>query len=507
MIPSGRLEPGFIEKTQCAANPDTDMIRYMEFALPRQAAPATEPRMADATVARPPELEQECREGTGGHSPAGVSPGVNIAPGSDDDGWIVPDPVVLRDGTQVQLYKDGEALHAAYEAIARAKFLICLEVYIFANDETGRTFTDLLCRKARQGVRVHVLYDAVGSLEAKDLFKRLAAAGVRLGAFHPIFPWELKFGWRPWNRDHRKLLVIDNELAGMGGLNLGANYAGSWLVRNVRNLGGAVGGRRVGNVLGSAAARVAGTTPSSAIGDIDGDGMAENPDCDFWRDTAIGIRGPGAKLMQQAFARSWTYVTHGGRVRRAEYIHGLDCGENEMGVLASVPTMNSPLSALLCRLMRGARESLLMTMAYFVPEDEMIEELCRAARRGVRMRLMLPGRSDVKVVQIAARSFYEKLMSCGIEIYERQVVVLHAKTMVIDGRTSLVGSTNLDYRSIEYNCELSTLIRSEPFGRQMTVLFENDVRYAKRIELSEWRRRPLADRVVQWAVSRARYLM
>jgi cardiolipin synthase len=280
-------------------------------------------------------------------------------------------------------------------------------------------------------------------------------------------------------------------------------------LRNVHNLSGAVAGRKVGRVFGSAAARVAGSTHASAIGDADGDGDAENPACDFWRDTAIGIRGPGAKLLQQAFARSWTYVTRGGRIKRAEYVQGLDgtAADNELGIFASVPTMDSPLGPMLCGLMRSARESLMLTMAYFVPDDPMINELCRAAKRGVRVRLMLPGRSDVKVVQIAARSFYEKLMSCGVEIYERQVVVLHSKTMVVDARVSVVGSTNLDHRSIEYNCELSTVVRSEAFGRQMVDLFENDVMYAKRISLKEWRKRPWSDRVVQWGVSRARYLM
>jgi cardiolipin synthase len=477
----------------------------MDFAVPRQADST---RKAGTRAAHPPGLDQECEVSRRAHERSGVAPGVNIEPGSDDDGWIVPDRVTLADGTSIQLYKDGEALHAAYEAIANAKFLVCLEVYIFANDETGRRFTELLCNKAKEGVRVYVLYDSVGSLGAGELFKKLAAAGVRLGAFHPLFPWELKFSWRPWNRDHRKLLVIDNAVGGTGGLNLGANYAGSWVVRNVGNLSGAVAGRRLGKVVGSAAARVAGSTRSSAIGEVNGDGAAENPECDFWRDTSIGIRGPGAKLLQQAFARSWTYVTRGGRIRRAEFIHGIDSdADNELGVFASVPTMNSPLLPLLQRLMRGARESLMLTMAYFVPDDPLVDELCRAARRGVRVRLMLPGRSDVKVVQIAARSFYEKLMTAGVEIYERQVVVLHSKTMVADARVSVVGSMNLDHRSIEYNCELSTIIRSETFGRQMVDLFENDVQYARRISLSEWRKRHWRDRCVQWAVSRARYLM
>ena len=474
-----------------AYHPDMDVALPRQAGLPAQRGP----------------LSQECGNDASSRQRSGVAPGVNIAPGSDDDGWLVPQPVELADGTRLQLYKDGEALHAAYDAIAGAKFLVCLEVYIFANDETGRIFTDLLCKRAREGVRVYVIYDDLGSMGAGELFKRLAAAGVRLGKFHPVFPWELKFSWRPWNRNHRKLLVIDNELAGMGGLNLGANYAGSWVVRNVQNLSGAFAGRRVGRMVGSAAARVAGSTPNSAIGDVDGDGTAEHPECDVWRDTAVGLRGPAAKVFMQAFARSWSYVSRGGRISRAAYEHGLDGGDNELGLLASVPTVHSPLAPLLCRLMRGARESIMLTMAYFVPDDPLVEELCHAAKRGVRVRLMLPGRSDVRVVQIAARSFYEKLMTCGIEIYERQVVVLHSKTMVVDGKASVVGSANLDHRSIEYNLELSTIVRSGQFGAQMIDLFENDVRYATRINLAEWRRRPWLDRAVQWGVSRARYLM
>lgn len=413
--------------------------------------PATDPRPGEVQAC--PDLARR-----------GIATGVNIAPGVSDDGWIVPEPVRLSDGTTVQLYKDGEALHAAYEGIKAAKRRICLEVYIFANDDTGIAFADLLAAKAREGLRVLVLYDALGSLGGgRDVFDRMRQAGALVRPFHPIFPWELKFGWRPWNRDHRKLLVIDDEIAGLGGLNVGGNYAGSWVVR--------------GNV----------------------------NECDPWRDTAVSFHGPGAQVFREAFARSWSYVHRGGRIGRAEYIHNLD--EGELGVLASVPTVKSPLRPWLCRLMRGARKSILMTMAYFVPDDELVDELCRAARRGVKVRLMLPGRSDVHLVQVAGRSFYEKLMSSGIEVYERQAAVLHSKTMVVDGHTTVIGSTNLDYRSIEYNCEISAIIRSDEFAQQLHVLFENDVQFSRQINLKEWRSRPGMDRVIQWAVSRARYLL
>ena len=234
-------------------------------------------------------------------------------------------------------------------------------------------------------------------------------------------PWETKFSWRPFNRDHRKLLVIDKKIAGIGGLNIGREY------------GGAVGR----------------ATPAAS--------------CEAWRDNGVGIVGPGAKLFQDAFVRSWQYVMHGGRIRRAEFNSGIR--DEPLGVLASVATLNSPLRRTLCDLMHSSRRSIDMTMAYFAPDDELVDELCAASRRGVRVRLMLPGHCDIPLVRIAARSFYEKLMACGIEIYERSGVVLHAKTMVIDQAVTLMGSTNLDYRSIEYNCEISAIVRSNEFGQ------------------------------------------
>ncbi len=401
---------------------------------------------------------------------AGTSTGVNVKPGSDDDGWIVPQPVRLIDGTRVQLYKDGEALHAAYEAIKHAKRRICLEVYIFASDDTGTAFAELLCEKALQGVKVYCLYDSFGSFSISQLwkpkppiFEKMRRSGVRLAEFHPLRPWEGRYGWRPLNRDHRKLLFVDEDIAGLGGLNVGGEYAGSWVVQS------------------------------------------KSGTCDLWRDNAIGLVGPSTKHLLQAFAATWRYVHGGGRARRAEFYHPM--GEGDFGLLASVPSMQSPLKQRLQDVVNAAKSSIEMTMAYFAPPDELVEALCKAAKRGVRVRLMLPGKCDVQLLITAARSFYEKLLPCGVEIYERQHVILHAKTMCIDNEYTVIGSTNLDYRSIEYNLELSALIRSTEFGQHMHALFENDVRFANRITLKEWRRRPWSDRFGQWAVNRARYLL
>ena len=443
-------------------NPAMDLAVGRKAAAPPADADAAPDSLADARPETPgPDLLTDPCQGQ-----AGTSSGVNIAPGSDDDGWIVPPPVYLADGTKVQLYKDGEALHAAYAAIKSAKRRVCLESYIFHDDDTGRAFAELLSAKAREGVAVYVIYDSFGSMGAdRNMFWSMARSGVRVREFHPIRPWECKFSWRPFNRDHRKILIVDEDRAGLGGLNVGAEYAGSWVIRSKKS------------------------------------------PCEFWRDNAVSIEGPSARHLLGAFGRTWNYIGRGGRVRAAELNHNLKPHEGDFGLLATVPSARSPLRSFLCEMMGTAKESIYITMAYFAPDDELIDEICKADRRGVRVRLMLPGRSDVHLLTLAARSFYEKLLCCGCDVYERQSVVLHSKCMVVDGQTSVIGSTNIDYRSIEYNLESSVIIRHAEFGRQMQALFENDVRYSKKIELNEWRKRPKWDRFVQAAVSKARYLL
>jgi cardiolipin synthase len=392
--------------------------------------------------------------------------GLNLKPGSSDDGWVMPQPVVLSDGSRIQLYKDGQALHAAYEAIRHAKRRICLEVYIFSSDATGRAFADLLAKKASEGVAVYVMIDGWGSFDCDaDMYCKMQRAGVRFEWFHPVRPWHVKFGWRPFLRDHRKMLVVDDDIAGLGGLNIADEYAGPWVVD------------------------------------------PDKKDSEYWRDNAIGVVGPAARLLLRSFARTWNYLTHGGRIRTAEYKVGVDEEQQEFGILASVPTAHSPLRPLLHRLLQRARRSIDLTMAYFAPDDDLVAEICSAARRGVRVRLMLPARSDLRILVTAARFFYQRLDCAGVQIYERQHVVLHAKTMCVDEEVSVIGSSNLDYRSIEYNLELSAIIRSPALGRLVVALFENDIQFARRITASEIRRRPWIDRLGQWAVSRARYLL
>jgi cardiolipin synthase len=397
----------------------------------------------------------------------GTSSGAHILPGSDDDGWIVPPPVTLFDGTSIQLYKDGEAWRAAFDFLKDAHSRICLEVYIFASDDLGRAVSELLCEKARRGVAVYVIFDSFGSIETdRRMFEKLRRSGVRIQEFHPLRPWLCKFNWRPINRDHRKLLVMDNNVGWMGGLNLAREYGGSSIL----------------------------SMPSKG---------KKFKQVDQWRDDAIGMRGPGVLHLMRAFSHSWNYLLHGGKIGRAELIH--DIHDGELGLLASVPSLDSPLRPFIGELLSQAKKSIQLTMAYFAPDDGLIDELCKATERGVHVQLMLPGDSNNWLLTEAARSFYNRLMSYGIEIYERKSVMLHAKTMVVDGHTCLIGSTNLDSRSIEFNCELSAIIRSSELGEQLGRLFAHDVQYSRRIHPEAWRNRPYLDQLGQWAVSRARY--
>ena len=426
--------------------------------------------------------------------------GLNIRPGADDDGWETCPTIELCCGTRMHLYKDGEALGRIFEILRRAEKQILIETYIWAGDGTGEAFANLLCEKAEAGVQVFVIYDGFGSmLTPREPLDRMKASGVHVVEFHPPRFWQCRWRWRPFNRDHRKLFVVDNKIACVGGLNIGTRYAGKWVDPDA--------------------------TPNPAR---------------MWRDAGVGVSGPAARHFAEAFRRTWDYCLDRGHIDQTLYTRGIDIGRRAKGhrlgkvreslrrdrrqtpgvypetviergsdvaFLGTSPTFASPLRPVLYRLLRDARRSIDLTTAYFAPDDELIEGLCRAGRRGVRVRLLFAGRTDVPAVKIAGRSFYNRLMDAGAEIWERQGCMLHQKTIVIDGNVSVIGSTNLDYRSIEFNLELSIMIRSPDFAERLSHMFDLDTQYSEKIDPALWRERPTRDRIVQWAISRMRYFL
>jgi cardiolipin synthase len=323
-------------------------------------------------------------------------------------------------------------------------------------------FADLLIARQRAGVNVNVMYDSVGTLGVPQaFFERMRAAGIHLLAFNPVNPAKAHGHWAINNRDHRKLLVVDGRVAFTGGINISADYANSSLFRSH-----------------------AGHVDPGEVG---------------WRDTHIRIEGPAVAALQYSFIDNWI-AQEAGELPDEDYFPRLaPAGNKIVRVLATHPDKGFEIYRAFLLAIGEAKQSIEITSAYFVPDRQTIEALCAAARRGVRVRLVLPGVSDHSLVYHAGRAFYDQLLSNGVEIHELQVAVLHAKTAVIDGSWSTVGSANLDRRSFEHNYELNVIVLDPAFGQAMHAAFEEDLRHARQVTLAQWRARPLLDRIKEMA--------
>lgn len=379
--------------------------------------------------------------------------------------------VPLIAGNKVSLLFDGPAtMRAMMEAARAATATINLETYIFDQDPVGLQFANLLIEKRKQGVTVNLMYDSVGTLGTpQEFFDRMRAAGINLLAFNPVNPAKAKGNWALNNRDHRKILVVDGKVAFTGGINISSTYANSSFFRS-RHKPGTVDEAKVG-----------------------------------WRDTHIRIEGPAVATLQWAFIDNWVRQ-EAGELPRADYFPQLaPVGDKIVRVLATEPNRESEIYKSLLVAINEAKKSIHITSAYFVPDGQVIEAMCAAAKRGVDVKLVLPGVSDHSLVHYAGQSTYDDLLPCGVKIYELQVAVLHAKTAVIDGAWATIGSANIDRRSFIHNYELNVVVIDPAFGREMEAAFNEDLKDSKQITLAQWRRRPLVDRIKQWAASLAGY--
>jgi cardiolipin synthase len=379
--------------------------------------------------------------------------------------------VPLVAGNKVTLLFDGPATMREMAAAARAATSsINLETYIFDQDPVGIQFADLLIEKQRAGVTVNVMYDAVGTLGVPQaFFDRMRAAGIHLLAFNPVTPGARTGKWELNNRDHRKLMVVDGKVAFTGGINISATYANSSLFRS-KQKAGTVDGKKVG-----------------------------------WRDTHIKIEGPAVATLQWSFINNWVHQ-EGGELPEVDYFPRLaPVGDKMVRVLATTPDRTSEIYKSLLVAINEAKKSIHITSAYFVPDQQTIDALCAAAIRGVDVKLVLPGVSDHGLVFHAGRGFYEQLLEGGVKVYQLQVAVLHAKTAVIDGAWSTIGSANIDYRSFLHNYELNVIVIDPAFGRDMESAFNEDLRDSKQVTLEQWRHRPLSDRFKEWAARLGEY--
>jgi len=365
----------------------------------------------------------------------------------------------LVHGNQVRLLVDGRDAYAAMlQAIGQARRYIHMETYIFDDDEDGRRFVDALVAARQRNVEVAVMVDAVGTLDTPQaLFDRLREAGVQVTVFNPLNPAQARAGWSPNERNHRKVLVADAQVGYLGGMNISSVYSS--------------GSRS------------------------DDDRPARSAP---WRDTHIEIRGPGVGELERILVDGW--ASQGGPpLRRWILPPAAPQGDLTLRVLANRPGEDDGYAVYLTLMsaFASARQSIHITMAYFVPDPAFIEVLQQAAQRGVDVTLVLPGFSDSSLVWHAGRSHYGPLLRAGVKIYERRDALLHAKTAVVDGVWSTVGSSNMDWRSFALNYEINAVILGAGFGRQMEAQFARDVASSVRVDPQAWEGRGVDDRFME----------
>ncbi len=378
-------------------------------------------------------------------------------------------PLML--GNQVRLLQDGEATYAAmFDAIRGARDHVNLESYIIEDDAVGAQFADLLLAQQARGVQVNVVYDSVGALSTpRAYFERLRAGGIAVLEFNPVNPLEVRTQWLLNNRDHRKLLVVDGRVAFLGGINISSVYASGSVIRRP------------------------GKKPPVAKGAAAPAGAPE------WRDTHLRIAGPVVGEFQRLFMQTWQ-KQKGPALATRDYFPTLQAqGDDIVRAIGSSP--DDPFSLIYLTLISAignAQHQVYLTQAYFVPDPQLLQALVAAARRGVDVRLILPSFSDSQLVFHAGRSHYQELLDGGVRLYERSGALLHAKTAVIDGVWSTVGSTNLDWRSFLDNDEVNAVVLGRTFASQMRAAFAQDQAASQAIEPAAWAQRPVGLRLQEW---------
>jgi cardiolipin synthase len=358
---------------------------------------------------------------------------------------------LLRGGT-AQILQNGDQFYPAMlEAIRGAKDTVNFEVYIFASDETGRQFLEAFAERARAGIEVRVLLDWFGSIRLKRADRRaLREAGVKLELFRPL---GLRNLVRMYRRTHRRAIVIDGSVGFTGGAAISNKWRGDT------------------------------RTPKE------------------WRDSMTRVTGALVTGVQSAFAANWVYcsgeIIAGPRFYPAVEDGGPACG---LSVVSSPSDAQQPIRLLFWLSFINARRRLWIASSYFIPDHELRKAVQTRARAGVDVRILVPGNhTDAIPVQYAGRGYYEELLEAGVRVFEYQASMMHAKTVLVDDAWVLVGSANMDERSMELNEENLLGVAEADYARAVAEGFERDLTRSKEIQLESWRRRPAYQRVLEKA--------
>lgn len=362
-------------------------------------------------------------------------------------------PALLPGNQAKELINGDEIFPPMLAAIRSAEKTITFETFIYWSGKIGREFAEALAERARSGVRVHVLVDWAGSVKMEQaLLELMKDAGVEILKYHPLHWYHLS---RMNNRTHRKLLVVDGKVGFTGGVGIADNWLGD----------------------------------------------AQDPD--HWRDTHFRVEGPVVAQMQAAFMDNWIKTS-------GEVLHGEDYFpplEPVGGHYAQVFKSSSAEGSESVRLMyllsiASARKSVYIANAYFIPDDLSIETLVRALQRGVKVKILLPGKyTDTDSARRASRARWGDLLRAGAEIYEYQPTMYHCKVMVVDDVWVSVGSTNFDSRSFRLNDEANLNIYDHAFAQRQIDIFEDDLKKARQVTYAAWRNRPFGEKLLEHAMA------
>jgi cardiolipin synthase A/B len=341
---------------------------------------------------------------------------------------------VLFRSNEVSVLQDAAIFDAMLADIDAANETIHFETFVWSDGALAQKFEERLCAKAAQGVIVRLILDAVGAGSASpESLDRLKQCGIDLAIYRPLRPWNvLKMN----HRTHRKLLIVD----GLVGYCFGHGVGDEWYRPDAH-------GR-------------------------------------CWRDTGVRLRGSGVSGLQQAFLQNWLEITHRAPLEVTVFQEAVNTGDADVHIISSAPGDSFSDVALIFMLaMAAAGKEILVQNPYFVPDNGMLACIKEAVKRGVTVKLMLPGgRTDSPFVARAGRHLYRGLNEAGVEVYEYQPTLCHQKIVVVDERWSLVGSTNMDARSLELNGELSVGIDSTEIAAILKQAFENDLKHCRRIQ-------------------------
>lgn len=339
------------------------------------------------------------------------------------------------------LHNGSNAFSALIASLQRASRSIHMEYYIFRDDRIGRTISDILMRKARAGVEVRVIYDAIGSWGlSRRTIRCLRDEGVRIRAFRPLrFPW---FRVEACRRNHRKIVVVDGKTAFLGGINIAKYY-------------------------------------------LDGDDLGK------WRDEHLRVEGEAVADLQRLFLEDWKR-SGGASLRVADYLapHAVTGQVPIQIAWAEEGRSRCALTDAFAMAILGARKQVRISSPYFMPPPLVMDAIRIAARSGVRVQVMVPASSDSHFTDLVSESFLTDLLVSGAEVFRYENGFLHAKLLVIDERVASVGTANMDYRSLEDNLEVTAFIYHPPTVRLLAETFDRDRDSCTRLEMGCWQRRP-----------------